>query len=820
MSEQSPLPAPEQGDITVNSPVIGHVVVIGHDAQIQLTIQVQGVPDSTLHLDLENPLYQTLLQMLQTGTIQAEQLRAAGLSPEIVPPSLDAETLRSDNPFASPVGLPLPSVQNVDQVDQPFAALEQLLQQVDQKMGGTVQTISSGQQQLNPVELLLQQGHLAFWRFRQGATRLFAEQASLYYLAHTPGSTQPELQAFHTAAKSQLEVLRGWVFFQKYRGYRPAIFTPAILQDLSHGRWREGLESLVEQGYLSKEREQNEDVYLQAIGESYDAQQTQAAAEVAEHFFAEALRRHPRHSVALVNLGALKAEWAILGYIETGRADREQLQEARALLAQAQSVLADRPDAEGRLALAQSLLYEATSLPPDADLEAIQWAAQQIQHLRAPLSQKAQSKIRWGVLQRNVARRDPRLIDRRKLEQARDLLFGAGVGAGVMAAILLLCQQWLDALSQFMEFLQGGMEPRGGHLPRTPPRPPMQPTQPPKTTPHVPLGATLLRYTGHTGGIEAIAWSPDGQHIASGDSAGTVHIWNAMTGHRDVTYQGHVSYAAWRARVLTVAWSPDGTSIASGGDDETVHVWETTTGRKCLTYRGHNGIVRSAAWSPNGQYLLSGSSAGTAHLWEVKTGRPLFVDDPGGPVLAVAWSPVGGRVAWAKGETVWVLDGDGRFLSYQGHTSLVTSLAWSPDGHLLASASSTEGGVYLWEAANGQTRLVYPDQKTPVPRWVTCVAWSPDGAHLASGMPHEDVVQIWETATGKDILTYRGHASYLSAPRPVFTEDVITGGVADPATNPWAVVVSHSVRTLSWSPDGTRIASGGIDQHILVWQAG
>ncbi len=76
-----------------------------------------------------------------------------------------------------------------------------------------------------------------------------------------------------------------------------------------------------------------------------------------------------------------------------------------------------------------------------------------------------------------------------------------------------------------------------------------------------------LVYRGHTHFISGIAWSPDGQRIASASGDGTVHVWNAATGRTQYSYRSHTG------AVLAVAWSPNGRLIASGGDDGTAQVW-------------------------------------------------------------------------------------------------------------------------------------------------------------------------------------------------------------------------------------------------------
>src|SRR5258708_1431741 len=101
-------------------------------------------------------------------------------------------------------------------------------------------------------------------------------------------------------------------------------------------------------------------------------------------------------------------------------------------------------------------------------------------------------------------------------------------------------------------------------------------------TPTLPsFGNLLLTYRGHTDKVDHLAWSPDGQRIASGSDDETVQVWDTANGSHSLTYHGHTLV------VNAVSWSPDGTHIASGSRDQTVQVWEATTGKTVLTYRGH-----------------------------------------------------------------------------------------------------------------------------------------------------------------------------------------------------------------------------------------
>jgi WD40 repeat protein len=211
------------------------------------------------------------------------------------------------------------------------------------------------------------------------------------------------------------------------------------------------------------------------------------------------------------------------------------------------------------------------------------------------------------------------------------------------------------------------------------------------------------------GYASSLVWSPDGKTLAVASSVG---VW--LYNDTDLTSEPRL--LTENVQTSSAAFSPDGTLLAVGTWDSTVQVWDVQTGQQLHLFQPVEpqfSLAGEVAFSPDGTVIAAGHGDGRIRLWDVTTGEIRATLDQTCNMISLAYRPDGAVLAsasfdnnriwlWdtASGENLDILEND-----YFG----VTTLPYSPDGATLAAGFRDEGGVVLWDTAARQIRSVVAD---------------------------------------------------------------------------------------------------------------
>jgi WD40 repeat protein len=369
------------------------------------------------------------------------------------------------------------------------------------------------------------------------------------------------------------------------------------------------------------------------------------------------------------------------------------------------------------------------------------------------------------------------------------------------------------------------------------------------------LGRSSISTLRHKSAVLSVAFSPDRRLLASGSQDGTVTIWDTTTWRSIQTWVAHLHH-----HVRSVHFSPDSRCLATASWDGTAKVWEVRTGRALFALQGKSKrFFNRVAFSTDGGFLASDGADHDVELWDARTGE-LRSKLEGHQIeaIGVVFSP-DGRLASAGSQTVAVNLGDpvlGRLASVgaraqavsiwdpatgrelvclSGQDGLLFSVAFSPDGRLLAAAggrsllSGCPGDITIWDTATGQQLLRLRGHTN----MVFSVAFSPDGRRLASAS--EDMrVKVWDLKTGKEALTLHGHRGAVR--EVAFSPDghLLASAAEDGTVRIWdakpldgasgeqpLTLCGHTqaVYDVAFSPNGAYLASASDDQTVRIWDA-
>jgi WD40 repeat protein/serine/threonine protein kinase len=365
----------------------------------------------------------------------------------------------------------------------------------------------------------------------------------------------------------------------------------------------------------------------------------------------------------------------------------------------------------------------------------------------------------------------------------------------------------------------------------------------------------LKTLVGHRGRVFTVAFSADGQRLASGAQDGTLRLWDPATGDNVITVQAHElpiyeiafspdgrwlasasedgSVKLWDAKRLEfreslprlsdevdcVAFSVDSRLLASAGADGRIRVWDLEHHQELRNFHAHDGTIESLVFRADGK-LVSGGADKRVRIWDLDSAENAVETFPvHSAVRSLASSSDGGKLYCAYWKDVRELSasqGAGLF----GHKDAIRSLTLSADGETLVS-SDEAGTIIVWDAPARTARFTYRGHLGRA----YDVALSPDGTLMASG-GRDGTVRLWDprrpqerrpVAVGSQAMgvSFSPDGGTLAVSRPYGDHQLLqveTGQITGVLQ-----CGQHPCHGLAYSPTGEMVATVKEPGQVVVW---
>jgi len=344
-------------------------------------------------------------------------------------------------------------------------------------------------------------------------------------------------------------------------------------------------------------------------------------------------------------------------------------------------------------------------------------------------------------------------------------------------------------------------------------------------------GEKIFSLSGHITQVLSIAFSKDGTRLASASYDGNVIIWDASSGKTHIAFKVTESINCY----LNLLFNGDGTRLITSDACGNIYFWDVTSSNvKEIFYRkvrAGGGFV-SLSLSRDGKFLAVGENNNTS-IWDSEFGYDLFVLPMGQETIDADFSPDGKYFAaggYGKSIKVWELSAPGEKLILTAHDgNRVGDVAYSLDGNLLVTESSSANNLRAWDSSTGREQL------SIMVSGICCsVAFSPDSTHMVNGS-NNGWTTIFDSKTGKAIRTfYSGDPSFIN--EAIFNPagNHIATANEDGTVKVWDATNGKNLFTISvnggqvngvaFSSDGILLATASMDNsqnvgQVTVWDA-
>lgn len=369
---------------------------------------------------------------------------------------------------------------------------------------------------------------------------------------------------------------------------------------------------------------------------------------------------------------------------------------------------------------------------------------------------------------------------------------------------------------------------------------------------------------GHQELVTTLEYTPDGLELISGSLDTSVNLWNVKSGDLVRSFQGHTN------QVNSVAYCPELSIIISAGADKTIILWDKETGKLQKKLNEHGQSVNYVGFFRNGESFISASddNMSTIKAWNSRNGYSAgsYEGIHFNGVKSISFSPDKELFVSASKEKICVVNQKNKNIQFilpiQGDTQIYSAI-FGPDQKKIISGGDDRRISFI-DCTSAKSKKIY---EVPL-HLITCLAISQDGTCLASG-GNDNVVRLWATSNGRLLKVLQGHTDEVTSvefspndsnilsgsrdktcilwnknsgnPVDVFKEENHVNSVAfNPSSADEFICAvgnelkmynisqkklrqtfeehSDTVTVVAISSDGAKIASGSLDQTIIIWE--
>ncbi len=347
----------------------------------------------------------------------------------------------------------------------------------------------------------------------------------------------------------------------------------------------------------------------------------------------------------------------------------------------------------------------------------------------------------------------------------------------------------------------------------------------------------VSQLTGHTGPVQALAFSSTSMAVATGAADHSFRVWR-----REGQSYNEVFSGTHDGAVTSVAFSPDGEILATAGMDNHVRFWNVSRQEQLLELPGHGQNATYVDFHPNGSIAASAGADGVIRFRNIDTGKEVrSITGLTDAVSAITFSPDGTTLATGDSTsvTLWDVETGSVTARLAGHPAQVFSLDFAMDGMSLVSGGSD--GIKLWrtpldheqQSFSDRTRIeLYDIEKNTLNGHsdaVISIFISHDNTMLFSGS-RDKSIRVWGYPAGDYRASINGHSGAVVGLCTDHHNSLLASASLDSMIKLWTMydfdetkslkIHNDKVYCIDASPNGKTMASGSKDATIAIWDIG